>query len=72
MSRRAIESHAKGKKRDRLALYIQNSCIKFAGAESSGASSISTCSSALDKFLMPEAATDPEIRFRLKNIMSSY
>ena len=63
MGGRAIKIHAKVKKCcDRLALYIQNSCIKFAAAEPSGASSASTCSSALDKFVVPEAATDPEIR----------
>ena len=42
-------------------------------AESPGASSTSTCSSTLDKFLVPEAATtDAEIRWCLKNVVSCY
>ena len=73
MGGRACKSYAKGKKCcDRLALYIQNSGVKFAAAESSGASSTSTCSSDWDKFVVPEAATDPEIRLCLKNMVSSY
>ena len=78
MGKRAIKSHAKGKKHcDRLALYIQSSRIKFTrvskgSAESPGASSTSTCSSTLDKFVVPEAATDAEIRWRLKSVVSSY
>ena len=78
MGKRAIKSHAKGKKHcDRLALYIQSSRIKSTrvskgSAESPGASSTSTCSSTLDKFVVPEAATDAEIRWRLKNVVSSY
>ena len=79
MGERAIKSHVKGKIYcDRLALYIQSSHIKFAPvskgfAESPGASSTSTCSSTLDKFLVPEAATtDAEIRWCLKNVVSCY
>ena len=77
MGERAIKSHAKGKKRDRLALYIQSSCIKFmpmskGSAELPGASSTSTCTSTLDKFVVSEAATDAEIMWVLKNVVSSY
>ena len=78
MDERAIKSHAKGKKYcDRLALYIQSSCIKFTpvskgSAESPGASSISTCSSTLDEFVVLEATTDAKIRWCLKNVVSSY
>ena len=49
MGERAVKSHAKGKRHcDRLALYIQSSCIKFmpvskGSAESPGASATSTC-----------------------------
>ena len=45
MGKRAIRSHAKGKKH---------------------------CSSTLDKFVVPEAAIDAEIRWCLKNVVSSY
>ena len=77
MGERAIKSHAKGKKRDRLALYIQSSCNKFmpmskGSAESPGASSTSTCTSTFDKFVVSEAATDAEIMWVLKNVVSSY
>ena len=78
MGERAIKSHAKGKKHcDRLALYIQNSCIKFTlvstgSAKSPGASSTSTFSSSLDKLVVPEAATDAEISWCLKIVVSSY
>ena len=78
MGERAIKSHAKGKKHcDRLALHIQSSRIKFTpvlkgSAESPGASSTSACSSTLNKFLVPKAATDAEIRWCLKNVVSSY
>ena len=78
MVKRAIKSHAKGKKHcDRLALHIQCSRIKFTpvlkgSAESPGASSTSACSSTLNKFLVPKAATDAEIRWCLKNVVSSY
>ena len=67
-----------GKKHcDRLATYIQSSCIKFmpvskGSAESPGGSSTSTCSSTLDKFVVPDTATNTEIRWCLKNLMSSY
>ena len=73
-----FKSHAKGKKHsDRLALYIQSSRIKFTpvskgSAESPGASSTSTFSSTLDGFLVPEAAANAEIRWCLKNVVSSY
>ena len=72
-----FKSHAKGKKHcDRLALYIQSSRIKFTpvskgSAESPGASSASTFSSTLDGFLVPEAAANAEIRWCLKNVVSS-
>ena len=78
MGERAIKSHAKGKKHcDRLALHIQCSRIKFTpvlkgSAESPGASSTSACSSTLNKFVVPKAATDAEIRWCLKNVVSSY
>ena len=78
MGERAIKSHAKGKKHcDRLAPYIQSSCINFmpvskGSAESPGGSSTSTCSSTLDKFVVLEAATNAEIRWCLKILMSSY
>ena len=78
MGERAIKSHAKGKKHcDRLAPYIQSSCIKFmpvskGSTESPGGSSTSTCSSTLDKFVVPDTATNTEIRWCLKNLMSSY
>ena len=78
MGERAIKSHAKGKKHCiRLALYIQSSCIKFTpvskgSAELPGASSTSTCSSTLDKFVVLKGATDAEIRWCLKNMVSSY
>ena len=68
MGERAIKSHNKDEKHcDRLALYIQSSCIKFmpiskGSPESPGASSTSTCSSALDKFVVPEAVTDADIK----------
>ena len=39
--------------------------------ESPGASSTSTCSNALDKFVVPEAATDTEISWCLKIVVSS-
>ena len=69
MGERTIKSHAKGKKHcDKLALYIQSCCIKFTpvskgSAESPDASSTSTFSSTLDKFVVPEAVTDAEIRW---------
>ena len=75
---RAIKSHAKNKKYcDRSALYIQSSRIKFklVSKGSAGlpvASSTSTCSSTLDKSVVSEAATDAEIRWCLKNVVSSY
>ena len=78
MGERAIKSHNKDEKHcDRLALYIQSSCIKFmpiskGSPESPGASSTSTCSSALDKFVVPEAVTDAEIKWCLENVVSSY
>ena len=74
----AIKSHAKDKKHcDRLALYIQSDCIKFmpvskGSAESPGASSASTFSSTLDKFVLAEAATGAEIRWCPKYVVSSY
>ena len=40
--------------------------------ESLVASSTSTCSSILEKFLVLKAATDAEIRWCLKNVVSSY
>ena len=59
------------------ALYIQSSCIKFmpvskGSAELPGVSSTSTCSSTLDEFVVPKGATDAEIRWCLKNVVSSY
>ena len=69
LGERAIKSNAKGKKHcNRLVLYIQNSCIKFMRAESPGVSSTPTCSSALNNFVVP----DPEIRRRLKTMLSCY
>ena len=41
-------------------------------AESPGTSSTSTCTSTLDKFVVSEAATDAEIMWVLKNVVSSY
>ena len=76
MGERAFKSYAKGKKHcDRYALYIQGSRINFTSvskgsAESPGESSICTCSSNLDKFVVPEAATDAEIRWCLKSVSS--
>ena len=78
MGERAIKSHNKDEKHcDRLALYIQSSCIKFmpiskGSPESPGASSTSTCSCALDKFVVPEAVTDADIKWCLENVVSSY
>ena len=78
MGERTIKSHAKGKKHcDRLALYIQSGHIKFTpiskgSAESPGASSTSTFPSTLDKFVVPEAVTDAEIRWCPKYVVSSY
>ena len=62
---------------NRLALYIQSGCIKFTpvskgSAESPGASRTSTFSNTLDKFVVPEAATDAEIRWCSKYVVSSY
>ena len=62
---------------NRLAAYIQTSRIKFTplskgSAESPGASATSTCPSTLNKFVVPEAATDSEIRWCLRNVLSSY
>ena len=72
LGEKAIKSNARGKKHcNRLVLYIQNSCIKFMPAESPNASSTPTCSSALNKFVVLEAAAYSEIRKCLKN-MSSY
>ena len=78
MGERTIKSHAKGKKHcDKLALYIQSCCIKFTpvskgSAESPDASSTSTFSSTLDKFVVLEAVTDAEIRWCPKFVVSSY
>ena len=41
-------------------------------AESPGTSSTSTCTSTLDKFVVSEAATDAEIMWVLKNVVSFY
>ena len=69
MGERAIKSHNKDEKHcDRLALYIQSSCIKFMPISKGS----HTCSSALDKFVVPEAVTDAEIKWCLENVVSSY
>ena len=46
--------------------------VSKGSAESPGASSTSTCSSTLDKFVVREAATDAEIRWCPKYMVSSY
>ena len=46
--------------------------VSKGSAESPGASSTSTCSSTLDKFVVTEATTDAEISWCLKIVVSSY
>ena len=46
--------------------------VSKGSAESPGASSTSTCSSTLDKFVVTEATTDAEIRWCPKYVVSSY
>ena len=46
--------------------------VSKGSAESPGASSTSTFSSTLDKFVVTEAATDAEIRWCPKYVVSSY
>ena len=76
MGERAIKCHAKVKKHcDRVALCIQSDRIKFVlvskgSADSTDASCSSTFSSTLDKFVVTEEATDSEIRWCPKYVVS--
>ena len=76
MGETAIKCHAKGKKHcDRVALCIQSDRIKFmlvskGSADSTDASCSSTFSSTLDKFVVTEEATDSEIRWCPKYVVS--
>ena len=78
MGETAIRSHAKGKKhRDRLALFIQSSRINFmpvskGSSESPGSSSRSTCSSALEKFVVPEVARGWKCKKNFESLASNF
>ena len=77
MGERAIKSHAKGKNIVIDQLYTFKIAIKFTSVskgsvQSPSASTASTCSSTLDKFVVTEATTDAEISWCLKIVVSSY
>ena len=77
MGKQAIKSHGSGKKHcERLALYSKSSRISFAPVPKSQTPLPSTAAddsaSTLDSYILPDAVTDAEIRWTLKNVLSSF
>ena len=82
MRKQALKSHASGKKHcERLALYSQTSRISFTPISKSQSPSPSlpiqtpdnsSKISTLDLYVMTDSVTDAEIRWALRNVLSSF